>query len=62
MLPALAGTYLAYPRYAMTVFVLAWLLALHASRRRVDLAIRVGSTVAMLALVVLTYGPGTYTP
>jgi hypothetical protein len=62
LLPALAGTYLAYPRYAMTAFVLAWLLALHASRRRVDLAIRVGSTVAMLALVVLTYGPGTYTP
>jgi hypothetical protein len=62
LLPALAGTYLAYPRYAMTVFVLAWLVALHVRRQRVDYAIRAVSVVAMVALVVLTYGPGTYTP
>jgi hypothetical protein len=62
VLPALAGTYLAYPRYGMTVFVLAWLVAVHARRRRVDLAVRAGSVVAMAALVVLTYGFGTYTP
>jgi hypothetical protein len=62
ILPALAGTYLAYPRYGMTVFVLAWLVAIHARSRRVDLAVRVGSVTAMAALVVLTYGSGTYTP
>ena len=50
ILPALAGTYLAFPRYGMTVFVLAWLLALHASRRRLDLGLRIALPVSMVRL------------
>ena len=46
----------------MTVFVLAWLLALHASRRWLDLSLRIALPVAMVVFVVLTYGPGVYTP
>jgi hypothetical protein len=62
VLPALAGTYLAFPRYGMTVFVLAWLLALHASRRWLDRTLRIALPVSMVVFVVLTYGPGVYTP
>ena len=62
ILPALAGTYLAYPRYGLTIFVLAWLLALHARTRCIDLALRAGGVLAMVVLAVLTYGTGTYTP
>lgn len=62
LLPALAGSYLAFPRYGMGVFVLFWLIALHAWRPTLDRALKVAFPIGMVVLVVLTYGTGGYTP
>jgi hypothetical protein len=62
LLPALAGSYLAFPRYGMGVFVLFWLIAIHARRPWLDRTLKVAFPIGMVVLVILTYGAETYTP
>ena len=63
VLPVIAGTYLALPRYGMGIFVVMWLLAFHvASRRRLDRALRVVLPLALAATAVVSIAIGFYTP
>lgn len=62
LLPALAGSYLAFPRYGMGVFVLFWLIAIHARRRWLDRTLKIAFPIGMVVFVILTYGAETYTP
>ena len=63
ILPVLAGTYLALPRYGMGIFVVMWLAAIHvASRPRLARWLKVALPVALIATAVLSLGFERYTP
>ena len=63
ILPVLAGTYLALPRYGMGIFVVMWLAAIHvASRPRLARWLRVALPVALALTAVLSLGFERYTP
>ncbi len=63
VLPVLAGTYLALPRYGMGIFVVMWLAAMHVSvRPRLELALKITMPIALVATAVVSLGFDAYTP
>ena len=63
ILPVLAGTYLALPRYGMGIFVVMWLAAIHvASRPRLALGLKIALPLALIATAVVSLGFEHYTP
>jgi hypothetical protein len=63
ILPVLAGTYLALPRYGMGIFVVMWLAAIHvASRPRLARGLRIALPLSLIATAVASLGFGYYTP
>ncbi|MGI9116400.1 MAG: mannosyltransferase family protein [Gaiellales bacterium] len=63
ILPVLAGTYIALPRYGMGAFVVMWLAAIHvASRPRLALALKVAMPLALIATAAISLGFEHYTP
>ena len=63
ILPVLAGTYLALPRYGMGIFVVMWLAAIHvASRPRLSRGLKIALPLALIATAVISVGFERYTP
>jgi hypothetical protein len=63
LLPVLAGTYLALPRYGMGIFVVMWLAAFHvAGRRRLGLGLKIAMPLALIATAIISLGFEHYTP
>lgn len=63
ILPVLAGTYVALPRYGMGIFVVMWLAAIHvASRPRLALGLKIAMPLALIATAVVSLGFEHYTP
>jgi hypothetical protein len=63
ILPVLAGTYLALPRYGMVIFVVMWLAAIHvASRPRLSRGLKVALPLALIGTAVVSLGFEHYTP
>ena len=63
ILPVLAGTYLALPRYGMGIFVVMWLAAIHVtSRPRLALGLKIALPLALIATAVVSLGFEHYTP
>ena len=63
LLPVLAGTYLALPRYGMGIFVVMWLAAFHvASRPRLGRGLKIAMPLALIATAVISLGFERYTP
>ncbi len=63
ILPILAGSYIALPRYGMGIFVVMWLAAIHvASRPRLGLALKIAMPLALIATAVVSLGFEHYTP
>jgi hypothetical protein len=63
ILPVIAGTYLALPRYGMGIFVVMWLAAIHVAHRpRLSRALRFALPPALIATAVVSLGIGFYTP
>ncbi|MEI6626930.1 MAG: hypothetical protein WCO40_11350, partial [Thermoleophilia bacterium] len=63
LLPVLAGTYLALPRYGMGIFVVMWLAAIHvAARPRLERVLWVAMPVALVTTAVVSLGFDAYTP
>ena len=63
LLPVLAGTYLALPRYGMGIFVVMWLAAFHvAGRPRLGLGLKIAMPLALLATAIISLGFEHYTP
>jgi hypothetical protein len=63
ILPVLAGTYLALPRYGMGIFVVMWLAAIHvASRPRLSRGLKVALPLALIGTAVVSLGFEHYTP
>jgi hypothetical protein len=63
LLPVLAGTYLALPRYGMGIFVVMWLAAFHvAGRPRLGLGLKIAMPLALIATAIISLGFEHYTP
>jgi hypothetical protein len=63
ILPVLAGTYLALPRYGMGIFVVMWLAAIHvATRPRLSRGLKIALPLALIATAVISVGFERYTP
>lgn len=63
ILPVLAGTYIALPRYGMGIFVVMWLAAIHvASRPRLARGLKVALPLALIATAAVSLGFAHYTP
>lgn len=63
LLPVLAGTYIALPRYGMGIFVVMWLAAFHvASRPRLGLGLKIVMPLALIATATISLGFEHYTP
>ena len=63
ILPVLAGTYLALPRYGMGIFVVMWLAAIHVSKRPVlERVLWVAMPVALVITAIVSVGFDLYTP
>ncbi|MCX6392343.1 MAG: mannosyltransferase family protein [Actinobacteria bacterium] len=63
LLPVLAGTYLALPRYGMGIFVVMWLAAFHvAGRPRLGLGLKIAMPLALIATAIISLGFELYTP
>ena len=63
LLPVLAGTYLALPRYGMGIFVVMWLAAIQvASRPRLAWGLKIAMPLALIATAIVSLGYERYTP
>jgi hypothetical protein len=63
ILPVLAGTYLALPRYGMGIFVVMWLAAMHvAERPRLERVLWVAMPLALVITAIVSLGFDSYTP
>lgn len=63
ILPVLAGTYIALPRYGMGIFVVMWLAAFHvASRPRLGLGLKIALPLALIATAIVSLAFEHYTP
>ena len=63
LLPVLAGTYLALPRYGMGIFVVMWLAAIQvASRPRLARGLKIAMPLALIATAIVSLGYERYTP
>ena len=63
ILPVLAGTYLALPRYGMGIFVVMWLAAMHVAERPVlERILWFAMPVALVITAIVSLGFDVYTP
>ncbi|MBJ7333373.1 MAG: hypothetical protein JHD05_01955 [Thermoleophilia bacterium] len=63
ILPVLAGTYLALPRYGMGIFVVMWLAAMHVAERPVlERVLWFAMPLALVITAIVSLGFDSYTP
>ena len=63
ILPVLAGTYLALPRYGIGIFVVMWLAAIHvAARPRLERVLWVALPLLLVITAIVSLGLDSYAP